>query len=361
MMDDVDSGHPVAPARADLRRPNGVTRRGTLAAALAAGLPGLALAQSGQVVVGTWGGDYGDLLAVNIDRPLLRPRGIEVVQDVGPQDPRKTKLIAERQSRRGSMDICCLSDIDMYTMAQQQVFEEVTPEKVPNLGKAIASLRRPYSAPHIYSAKVILYNPAKVSAPPQAYADLWDPKYRGRVGLADLLHLQNMETAAIVGGGTQGDYEPGKRKLMELRSLDVKIYPSNEALAAALKSEEVWLTIMWLARGFMWKKAGIPVEHAVPAEGATSICFEMAVPRNARNRDGGLAYLNAALDPRAQTAFADRMGYAPTVTDAVLPPELARQISLTPEQQAKLRTPDYAYVAQNQVALIDFWNKEFKR
>jgi putative spermidine/putrescine transport system substrate-binding protein len=336
-------------------------RRTALAAALTAGLPGVSRAQSGQVVVGTWGGDYGDLLAANIDRPLLRPQGIEVVQDVGPQDPRKTRLIAERQSRRGSMDVCCLSDIDMFTMAQQGVFEEITPVKVANLAKAIPSLQRPYSAPHIYSAKVILYNPARVSVAPQGYADLWDPKYRGRVGLVDLLHLQNMEAAALVGGGSPSDYEPGKRKLMELRSLDVKLYPSNEALAAALKSEEVWLTIMWLARGFMWKKSGIPVEHVVPAEGATSICFEMAVPRNARNRDGGLAYLNAALDPRAQTAFADRMGYAPTVTDAVLPAELARQISLTPEQQAKLRTPDYEYVAKNQVALIEFWNKEFKR
>jgi putative spermidine/putrescine transport system substrate-binding protein len=338
-----------------------LNRRTALAAALTAGLPGFARAQPAQVVVGTWGGDYGDLLAANIDRPLLRPQGIEVVQDVGPQDPRKTKLIAERQARRGSMDVCCLSDIDMFTLAQQGVFEAITPERVPNLAKAIPSLRRPYSAPHIYSAKVILYNPAKVPVAPQGYADLWDPKYRGRVGLVDILHLQNMEAAAIVAGGSEHDYEPGKARLMELRSLDVKLYPSNEALAAGLKSEEVWLTIMWLARGFMWKKAGIPVEHVVPAEGATSICFEMAVPRNARNRDGAMAYLNAALDARAQTAFADRMGYAPTVTDAVLPPELARQISLTPEQQARLRTPDYDYIARNQVALIDFWNKEFKR
>ena len=58
---------------------------------------------------------------------------------------------------------------------------------------------------------------------------------------------------------------------------------------------------LWLARGFMWKKSGIPVEHAVPSEGATSICFEMAVPKNARNREGGLGYLNAALDAKAQS------------------------------------------------------------
>jgi putative spermidine/putrescine transport system substrate-binding protein len=335
------------------------TRRALLGAVLAA--PSLGRAQAAQVVVGTWGGDYGDLLAANIDKPLLAPKGIEVLQDVGPQDPRKTKLLAERQSRRGSTDVCCLSDVDMFTLAQQGVFESVTADRVPNLGKAIPNLKRPYSAPHIYSAKVILYNPAKVTAAPQSYADLWDPKYRGKVGLADVLHLQNMETAAIVAGGTEHDYEPGKAKLMELRSLDARIYPSNEALAAGLKSEEVWLTVMWLARGFMWKKAGIPVEHVVPSEGATSICFEMAVPKNARNRDGGFAYLNAALDAGAQTAFADRMGYAPTVTDARLPPDLAKQINLTEAQQAKLRTPDYDYIAKNQVALIDFWNKEFKR
>ncbi|WP_043364387.1 ABC transporter substrate-binding protein [Belnapia sp. F-4-1] len=339
-----------------------LTRRSTFAVALTAGLPGFASAQqSGQVVVGTWGGDYGDLLASNIDKPILAPKGVEVVQDVGPQDPRKTKLIAERASRRGSMDVCCLSDVDMFTLAQQGVFEPIEEGRIPNLARAIPSLKRPYSAPHIYSAKVILYNPAKVTAAPQSYADLWDPKYRGRVGLVDILHLQNMEAASLAAGGTEHDYEPGKRKLMELRSLDAKVYPSNEALAAALKSEEVWLTIMWLARGFMWKKSGIPVEHAVPSEGATSICFEMSVPKNARNRTGAMAYLDAALDARAQTAFADRMGYAPTVTDAQLPPELARQISLTQEQQAKLRTPDYEYIAKNQVALIDFWNKEFKR
>ncbi len=329
-------------------------RRTALAAALTAGLPGIAPAQAGQVVVGTWGGDYGELLAANIDQPLLRPQGIEVVQDVGPQTTRKTKLIAERQARRGSMDITCLSDIDMYEMAQQGVFENPPAASIGNSAKVIPGLRRDYSIPHIYSAKVILYNPDKVPVPPRSYADLWDPKYRGRVGLSDLLFIQMFEAAAVAGGGGESDFEPGKAKLMEWKRLGTKLYPSNEALAAALKSEEVWLTVMWLARGFMWKKAGIPVAHAVPEEGATSIVFEMATPKNARNKDGAWKYMDAALDARAQTAFADRMGYAPTVTDARLPPELAAQISLTEAQQARLRTPDYGYLSRNSSMILDF-------
>ena len=49
------------------------TRRGTMTAAIAAataGLPRIAAAQAREVIIGTWGGDYGNLLQENIDRPL---------------------------------------------------------------------------------------------------------------------------------------------------------------------------------------------------------------------------------------------------------------------------------------------------
>ena len=335
-----------------------LTRRGLLAASLAT--PALAQAP-GELVVGTWGGDYGALLGSEIDAPLLRPLGITVQQDVGTPSARRTKLIAERSSRRASMDVVCLGDADTHAMGQLGLLEELTPEKVPNLARVIPALRLPFTLPHIYSVRTILTNPARIQPAPARYAELFEDRFRNRIGFSDLLFTHMTEAAAIAAGGDERNHQPGYAKLLEWKRLGARVYPSNEALAAALKSEEVWLSLMWLARGFMWKKSGIPVEAAIPSEGATSICFEMAVPKNARNREGGLGYLNAALDAKAQGAFADRMGYAPTVTDATLPPDLARQISLTPEQQAKLRTPDYEYIAKNQVALIDFWNKEFKR
>jgi putative spermidine/putrescine transport system substrate-binding protein len=50
----------------------------------------------------------------------------------------------------------------------------------------------------------------------------------------------------------------------------------------------------------------------------------------------------------------------PTVTDAPLPEALARQISLSPEDQARLRTPDYRYMARMAPQVLGFWNREFK-
>jgi putative spermidine/putrescine transport system substrate-binding protein len=315
------------------------------AAALASNMT-VASADAGQVVVGTWGGDYGQLLSDLIDKPLLAPKGIEVVQDVAVADPRKTKLLAERESRRGSMDVACLSDVDAYLVASMNTFETIDAARVPRLDKVFAELRTETAIPHIYSAQVILYNTNQVKVPPVGYADLWDPKWKGRVGLADVLWSANTLAAALAGGGGVSNLDPAEKKLMEWRSLDVKIYPSNEALAAALKSEEVWLTVMWLARGFMWKKSGIPLSHVMP--------------RNARNKDGGFTYLNAMLDPKAQIAFADKMGYVPTVTDAALPEDLAKQVSLSEADRAKLLRPDYKYYAERSPRTLDFWNKQFK-
>src|SRR6476659_8932173 len=48
-----------------------------------------------QCVVGTWGGDYARLLRENVDDPILKPGGINVVQDVGDEAPRVSKLYAQ--------------------------------------------------------------------------------------------------------------------------------------------------------------------------------------------------------------------------------------------------------------------------
>ena len=66
------------------------------------------------------------------------------------------------------------------------------------------------------------------------------------------------------------------------------------------------------------------------------------------------------LDAKAQVGFADKMGYVPTVTDAVLPEDLAAQVSLSEAERARLLKPDYAYAAGRTQRTQDFWNKEFK-
>jgi putative spermidine/putrescine transport system substrate-binding protein len=311
-------------------------------------------------VVGTWGGDFGDILRDGVDVPLMKPAGIEVLQDISGPVQRRTKLFAERQNRRGSMDVACLADFDMFAAAQQNALEALTEETVPRLAKVLPLFHKPSSIPQIYSAHTIVYNTARVPVAPKSIHDLWDPKYRGRVGLTDFLFTTNTAFAAMAGGGSMTDFEPAKKKLMEWRSLDVKVFASVEATAAALKSEEIWFTIIAAARAYMWRQAGLPLGSVIAEEGAFPTLYEAAVPRNARNRETGLRYLNAMLEPGPQRAFAARMGYVPTVSDAPLDPDLDRQINFSEAERARFWKPDFGYLVAQQGAMLDFWNRDFK-
>ena len=341
-----------------------ISRRGALATAAAtmasfgAGLPRLAQASDSSLVVGTWGGDYAELLRQMIDEPILKPQGVQVLQDIGGGDSRRTKLVAERGGRRSSMDIVLLSDSEMYLMAKQNVLETVDTSQVSRISAVEEKLRKPYSIPHLFSYRVILYNEKKVPNPPRSYAELADPKWRGRVGLSDILYLAYADSAALGAGGGSGNLDAAKEGLAAWKKAEMKVYPSNEALAAALKSEEVWITVMWMARGFMWQKAGIPLKAVIPAEGASAITFEAAVPKTSRKKDMAWKYLNAMLDAQAQVGFADRMGYIPTVADAKLPVSLEAQLGLP--KGAKLLSPNYDALLSNQPALLDLWTRDFK-
>jgi putative spermidine/putrescine transport system substrate-binding protein len=109
-------------------------RRSLLAgtAALASGLAPTARAESKRIVVGTWGGDYSRLLAKNIEKPILEPKGWEVIKDEANDPPRRAKMLAEKSLRRGSTDIQGLSAANMYEVNQQGLVEQLDYMKIPN-------------------------------------------------------------------------------------------------------------------------------------------------------------------------------------------------------------------------------------
>ena len=79
----------LAPAAATTRRR---LMQGAAGFAGLAWMPSLAFAQAkGQIVVGTWGGDYARLLRKNIEDPILIPAGWEVIQDQAGDPERRAR------------------------------------------------------------------------------------------------------------------------------------------------------------------------------------------------------------------------------------------------------------------------------
>ena len=86
--------------------------------------------------------------------------------------------------------------------------------------------------------------------------------------------------------------------------------------------------------------------RSTPTEGALAYVSGFVIPKNAPNKDGSYAYLDAMLEKSAQEAFAVDMGYNPTVTNAVVAPDLNKRIGFTPDEIKKLVDLDYDYMTQ---------------
>ena len=245
-----------------------------------------------RIVVGTWGGDYSRLLTKNIETPLLMPKGWEVVQDEAGDPPRRAKMLAEKSLPRGTVDIQGLSAANMYEMneagrgrAARLLARCRTPQNL------IPAMKYPYGIGHIYSGKVVLYNPKLMSTAPTGFEDALDPKHGNKLGIIDIQYQYTMLAAALAAGGSMSNFEPGKERLMACKKAGARIYPTNEAFAQALKTEEIGCGIMWKARVVQWQNAGINVETVAPKEGVPIYVSGFVIPKNAPNKDGAYAYL----------------------------------------------------------------------
>jgi len=336
-----------------------INRRTALGGAAALAAFPAAAQDNKRVIIGTWGGDYSRLLAKNIETPLLTPKGWESVHAEENADPRKAKMLAERSLRRGTTDVQGLSANDMYDVNQQGLVEQLDYSKMANAKNLIPAMKYPYGIGHIYSGKVVLYNPDMMAAP-TGFADTLDPKHGNKLGIIDIQRQYNMVAAALASGGSVSNFEPGKERLIACRKAGARIYPSNEAFAQALKTGEIACGIMWKARAVQWQNAGIKVETVAPKEGVPMYVSGFVVPKNSPNKEGAYAWLDAMLAASAQEGFAVDMGYNPTVTDAKVADDVQKRIGFTAEEQKRLLDLDYGYVAKNDSAFQDWWNKSFK-
>ncbi|WP_208620121.1 ABC transporter substrate-binding protein, partial [Brucella grignonensis] len=155
-------------------------------------------------------------------------------------------------------DVVHVDDTDAFLMNSQGLIETVSDADIPNVADVHEILRAHYFIPWQYSAWVIGYNPDKVAEPPQSFADLWNPKYAGMIGLTDGHWYHHMEMAALVQGGDLTDIAGMKSALLDLKkATNPRLYPGHLQQAQALKSDEVVIATNYKSRVVQFGTDGI--------------------------------------------------------------------------------------------------------
>jgi spermidine/putrescine transport system substrate-binding protein len=134
----------------------------------------------------------------------------------------------------------------------------------------------------------IAYDPKKVTRPITKLADLWDPAFKGKVGMfSDTQELANFGLMALgidPAKSTSEDWKKAAEKLKEQKSAGQVRNYYDQSYVDALGKGEVWITQAWSGDIFQKNVSdGTDFKFVIPEEGGTIWTDNFAIPITAQN------------------------------------------------------------------------------
>ena len=164
------------------------------------------------------------------------------------------------------------------------------------------------------------WNPEFADGPFNSFEDLFNPKYKGKIGMFG--DNQDLPNLALVGMGvdpqdsTPEDWQRAADKLVEQRPLVRKYY--NQNYIGPLSKGDIWITMAWSGDIFQANASnpGLNLQWALPDEGGLIWTDNMCIPIKAENPVDALEYMNFVYDPEVAAMIAEWVNYITPVPAA---------------------------------------------
>jgi iron(III) transport system substrate-binding protein len=185
----------------------------------------------------------------------------------------------------------------------------------------------------------IVYNTTRIKPAdaPRSYADLFDPKWKGKVGLNP-----PWRSVAVQGSVAFWEKHLGITNIAQrLKDNDVRFFSGSAGVTQAVVRGDVWIATLIDPAVINALADGAPIAAVYPDSGVPAIPSNVFVPAKAPSAVAGKLFINWLLSEKGQTALQESAG-SPAARLGVKPPKFvptnsALKITLTPS----LLTPDY--------------------
>ncbi|MFG6194851.1 PotD/PotF family extracellular solute-binding protein [Nonomuraea sp. JJY05] len=174
-----------------------------------------------------------------------------------------------------------------------------------------------YTVPYTSGVTGIAYNTKYVNEDITSIESLFDPKYKGRVGMmADAQEIANFGMFALgiaPEKSTEADWKKAGEKLKAQRDAGIVRKYYDQSYIDAVSKGDVWLTMAWSGDVFQRQLAGEPVKFVVPQEGGTIWTDNMLIPKNAANPVDALMLMDYLYQPAVAAELDEFIQYVTPV------------------------------------------------
>ncbi len=217
------------------------------------------------------------------------------------------RVLAEAKGGRWAVDVVESISPPMEALYREKLTQEVRSPEHKNLIDGVLPAHREW-APTLIFIFVQAYNTGKIRKEelPRTYADLLDPKWKGRLGIEASDHEWFYSVARDMGEQKGLDFF---RSLMAGNGLSVRV--GHPLLTTLVASGEVPLALtVYQYSPEQLKKKGAPIDWFA-IEPAVAISDGMAVMKKAPHPHAALLFYDYLLSEEGNRLIA-KLGYAPT-------------------------------------------------
>ena len=183
-----------------------------------------------------------------------------------------------------NVDVIMMDDVAATQAAAEGLAHPLSSDTVPNLSEIYPEFR---VAGDLYTKiywvpEVLAYNTQAVTSAPQSWADIWDPKYKGRLAVSNIDTVTGLMFFLLVNamrGGTIENADPGFAAMRELKG-SIVAFPTQHAQQSQLFTQGDIVIAPWVSdRTTSMAQAGQPIAWTIPKEGAVMAEGTLAIAK----------------------------------------------------------------------------------
>jgi|HubBroStandDraft_6_1064221.scaffolds.fasta_scaffold68613_2 spermidine/putrescine transport system substrate-binding protein len=222
-------------------------------------------------------------------------------------------------------DLIVMTDDDWTVFELVKLNRWITPldhSRMPNFFKYASPLVRNsgYDPSNTYTAAWqsgftgIAYDVTKIDREINSVHDLWDPAFKGHVGM--MSDNTELGSAGLLAAGvdpaksTPSDWKKAAALLTQQRDAGLVSQYYDQSYIKALETGDIWITQAWSGDIFQANATGFPhLKFVAPQEGVMLWTDTMMIPLHAQNPVSAMDWINFYYQPKIAAEVEDWVNY----------------------------------------------------
>lgn len=296
-------------------------------------LPAAALAAD-PLVVSVWGGNWKDTVDRVVARPFTAKTGIPVEFEVGGTLDR----LAKARVSKGAplVDVTFTTTHVGRLYISDGLYQKLDMAKLPNARDlAREAIRSEYHLGTWAYVYTIAYRPDQVGFDITKWADLWDPRLKGKLGLPDFDPSHIITISALLEGGNERTWQKGQERLKRLKPSIAAFYSTDARSQDLMKTGEAPVEVMLSINAFHLIDQGLNVKVVQPSDQGGIVGIDtVAIMAGTKKAEAAYQFIDLALSREIQEQLVAAFKAGPTNLKAAVPAKLRGQpgVFTTPQE-----------------------------